>query len=62
MGLILNGCGGDDHDYDDEYIMLHDDDGGGGGGANDDDDVPFFKTVIRQLVNTFIRLFMHMLT
>ena len=42
-GLILNGRGGDDHDYDDEYIMVHDDDGDGDGGANDDDDVPFFK-------------------
>ena len=43
LGLMLNGCGGDDRDYDDEYMMVHDDDGDGDGSANDDDDVPFFK-------------------
>ena len=39
----INGCGGDDRDYDDAYMMVHDDDGDGDGSANDDDDDPFFK-------------------
>ena len=43
LGLILNGCGGDDRDYDDEHMMVHDDDGDGDGSATDDDDVLFFK-------------------
>jgi hypothetical protein len=43
LGLMLNGCGGDDRDYDDEHMMVHDDDGDGDGSATDDDDVLFFK-------------------
>ena len=43
LGLILNGCGGDDRDYDDEHMMVHDDDGDGDGSATDDDDVLFFR-------------------
>ena len=39
----INGCGGDDRDYDDAYMMVHDDDGDGDGSAKDDGDVPFFK-------------------
>ena len=39
----INGCGDDDRDYDDAYMMVHDDDGDGDGSANDDDDVSFFK-------------------
>ena len=39
----INGCGGDDRDYDDAYMMVHGDDGDGDRSAKDDDDVPFFK-------------------
>ncbi len=39
----INGCGGDDRDYDDAYMMVHGDDGDGDGSANDDDDVPLSK-------------------
>ena len=46
----INGCGGDDRDYDDAYMMVHDDDWGGDGSANGDDDVSFPKSILLCIV------------
>ena len=46
----INGCGGDDRDYDDEYMMVHDDDGDGHGSANDDDNYFFSNPILLCIV------------
>ena len=46
----IHGCGGDDRDYDDEYVKVHDDDGDGDGSANDDDFVYFSKSILLCIV------------
>ena len=46
----INGCGGDDRDYDDAYMLVHDDDGDSDGSANDDDFVYFSKSILLCIV------------
>ena len=46
----INGCGGDDLDYDDEYMMVHDDDGDGHGSANGDDNYFFSNPILLCIV------------
>ena len=46
----INGCGGDERDYDDAYMLVHDDDGDGDGSANDDDFVYFSKSILLCIV------------
>ena len=46
----IHGCGGDDRDYDDAYLMVHDDNENGDGSANDDDFVYFSKSILLCIV------------